>query len=394
MREAVIVSAVRTPLARFGGMFKDIPARDLAVAAVKEAVKRANIAPNEVDELIFAKARQAGQGPNIGRQISVKSGLPFEVPAYTVNKACGSSIQTIILAYQAIALNDADIIVAGGVESMTRVPYMLDRARFDGYRLGHGELIDGMYRDGFFCPLAEMLMGRTAENLAEKYNISRKEQDEYAVISHKKAYEATTAGKFKDEIVPYELQTKDGPKLVNTDEPVRGDTTLEKLAKLPTVFKENGTVTPGNACGMTDGAAAVVVMSRETAIKKGIKPLAKIEAYTSAGVDPKYMGIGPVPATNKLFQKTGTSMKDYDLFELNEAFAAQVIAVNKELPFPQDRTNVNGGAIALGHPIGCTGARLVATLTYEMQKRNAKRGLITLCLSGGMGMSLSLSRPE
>jgi acetyl-CoA C-acetyltransferase len=391
MGEPVIVCALRSPIGEYGGIFKNTHPAELASKIVKEALSRINIKPEEVDEVIFGIARQAGQGPNLARQISVAAGIPYEIPAYTVNKACGSSIQTVILGYQAIKLNEANIIVTGGVESMSRTPYILDKARFNGYRLGDGELIDGMYRDGLYCPISHMLPGETAEILAEKYNISRIEQDEYALKSHQRAYEATKNNKFKEEIVSFEIKIKNEKKVVDYDEHIRKDTSFDQLANLPPVFKEGGTVTAGNTCGMGDGAAVVILTSEEIAKKKGIKPIAKIDGYASVGIDPKLMGMGPIPATKKLFQNTNTKLDDYDLFELNEAFAAQVLAVKKEIPFPDDRTNVNGGAIALGHPIGCTGARLITTLLHEMRRRKAKRGMVTLGIGGGMGMSIAFS---
>lgn len=372
---------------------KDVSAREMGELVVREVIKRAGIEPYMVDEVIFAKARQAGQGPNIARQISVGAGIPVEKPAYTVNQACLSSVQSLILAYKSIVLGDADIVVAGGTESMSRVPYMLDRARFDGYRLGHGTLIDGMYQDGFLDPLSGQLMGRTAENLVEMYNITREEQDAYALESHRRAVGAKKDGRFVEEIVPVPVRGKRGEvTLVKEDEHPREDASLDKMAKLPPVFKEGGTVTAGNSSAITDGAAALLVMSKERAKGLGIEPMAKVGPYTVVGVEPRIMGIGPVPATKKLLAKTGMKLSDFELIELNEAFAAQVLAVARELPFDFERTNVNGGAIALGHPIACTGARLVTTLLYEMKRRNLSTGLVTLCVSGGMGGSIVFFR--
>ena len=390
MRDVVILSAVRTPIGNFGGALKELTAVELGVMAVKESLRRAGVAPRLVEEVIFASARQAGTGPNIARHIAYKSDIPQETPAFTVNKACGSGLKSIILAYQAIVLGDANCIVAGGTESMSNVPYLLDKARFGGYRLGDGGLIDAMYRDGYFCPLANMLMGRTAENLAEQYGILRQEQDEYALLSHRRAVEATKEGRFKGEIVP--VETPWGKKemvLVEADEHPREDTSLEKLAKLKPVFKEEGTITAGNSSAITDAAASLVVASADFAHQLKLKPLAQMVSYAVVGVDPKIMGIGPVPATRKLLKKTNTTLEDYELFEYNEAFAAQMLAVERELELDRSRVNVNGGAIALGHPTGATGARIVTTLLHEMKRRGTKMGLASLCVSGGMGLAVS-----
>ncbi|TKJ32156.1 acetyl-CoA acetyltransferase [bacterium (candidate division B38) B3_B38] len=390
MREVFILSAVRTPMGNFGGALKELTAVELGVAAVKESLNRAGVEPGMVEEVIFASARQAGTGPNIARQISYNSGIPQETPGFTVNKACGSSLKALILAYQSIVLGDADCIVAGGTESMSNVPYLLDKARFGGYRLGDGVLIDAMYRDGYFCPLADMLMGRTAENLAEQYRISRREQDEYALLSHRRAVEATREGRLKEEIVPVEApRGKRELVVVEKDEHPREDTSLEKLSKLKPVFKEGGTITAGNSSAITDAAASLVVASADFARRLNLKPLARMVSYAVVGVDPRIMGIGPVPATRKLLEKTNTTLEDYGLFEYNEAFAAQMLAVEKELGLDRAKVNVNGGAIALGHPTGATGARIVTTLLHEMKKRGAKRGIASLCVSGGMGLAVS-----
>ena len=389
MQGVYILSAVRTPIGKFGGSLASLTAADMGVVAAKAAIERAGVRPEQIEEAIFGNARQAGGGPNPARQISVRSGVPQEVPAYTVNKACASGMKSIALAYQSITLGDATCILAGGTESMSRLPYYLDGARW-GYRLGNQELVDGMYRDGFFCPLANMLMGETAEVLAEQYKITRDEQDEYALTSQTRAARAIAGGRFESEIAPVTLESKKGTTVFARDEHPFADASLEKLAKLPPVFSKTGTVSAGNSSGITDGAAAVVVASEYFVKQNNLKPLARITAVSSAGVDPRTMGIGPVPALQKLQDKHNLRLHEFGLIELNEAFAAQVLACDRALNFNRDRLNVNGGAIALGHPIGCTGTRIVVTLVHEMQKRNTKRGVATLCVSGGMGMALAL----
>ena len=389
MQGVYILSAVRTPIGKFGGSLASLTAADMGVVAAKAAIERAGVRPEQIEEAIFGNARQAGGGPNPARQISVRSGVPQEVPAYTVNKACASGMKSIALAYQSITLGDATCILAGGTESMSRLPYYLDGARW-GYRLGNQELVDGMYRDGFFCPLANMLMGETAEVLAEQYKITRDEQDEYALTSQTRAARAIAGGRFESEIAPVTLESKKGTTVFARDEHPFADASLEKLAKLPPVFSKTGTVSAGNSSGITDGAAAVVVASEYFVKQNNLKPLARITAVSSAGVDPRTMGIGPVPALQKLQDKNNLRLHEFGLIELNEAFAAQVLACDRALNFNRDRLNVNGGAIALGHPIGCTGTRIVVTLVHEMQKRNTKRGVATLCVSGGMGMALAL----
>jgi acetyl-CoA C-acetyltransferase len=384
-----ILSAVRTPIGKFGGSLASLTAADMGVVAAKAALERAAVQPEQIEETIFGNARQAGGGPNPARQISVRSGVPQEVPAFTVNKACASGMKSIALAYQAILLGEASCILAGGTESMSRLPYYLDGARW-GYRLGHQELVDGMYRDGFFCPLAKMVMGETAEVLAEQYKISRDEQDEYALLSQTRAARAIAAGRFNDELVPVTIEGKKGATVFSADEHPFKDATREKLAKLPPVFSKTGSITAGNSSGITDGAAAVVIASEHFVKRNNLKPLARIAAVTSAGVDPRTMGIGPVPALRKLDEKHNLKVHDFGLIELNEAFAAQVLACDRVLNFNRDKLNVSGGAIALGHPIGCTGARITVTLLHEMLKRNVKRGVATLCVSGGMGMALAL----
>lgn len=389
MRDAYILSAVRTPIGKFGGSLASMTAADMGVVAARSAIERAGVHPDQIEETIFGNARQAGGGPNPARQISVRSGVPREVPAYTVNKACASSMKSMALGYQEIALGNLDCVLAGGTESMSRLPYYLDGARW-GYRLGNQELVDGMYRDGFFCPLAKMVMGETAELLAEQYKITREEQDEYAMCSQTRAARALDAARFQDELVPVTLESKKGPQTFTRDEHPFLGATLEKLAKLPPVFSKTGTITAGNSSGITDGAAAVILASEDFANKNTLKPLARIVAVTSAGVDPRTMGIGPVPALRKMEQKHRLRLHDFGLIELNEAFAAQVIACDRELHFDRAKLNVNGGAIALGHPIGCTGTRITVTLLHEMLKRKAKLGVATLCVSGGMGMALAL----
>ena len=389
MQAVYILSAVRTPIGKFGGALASLTAADMGVVAAKAAIERAGVRPEQIEETIFGNARQAGGGPNPARQISVRAGVPQEVPAYTVNKACASGMKSIALAYQAILLGDAGCILAGGTESMSRVPYLLDQARW-GYRMGTQELVDGMYRDGFFCPLAKMVMGETAEVLAEQYKISREEQDEFALASQTRAARAIAAGRFDAELVPVTIEGKKSSTTFSRDEHPFPDANMEKLAKLAPVFSKTGTISAGNSSGITDGAAAVVVASEYFVKQNNLKPLARISAVTSAGVDPKTMGIGPVPALQKLADKHNLRLHEFGLVELNEAFAAQVLACDRVLNFNRDRLNVNGGAIALGHPIGCTGTRITVTLLHEMLKRNTKRGVATLCVSGGMGMALAL----
>jgi acetyl-CoA C-acetyltransferase len=388
LQAVYILSAARTPIGKFGGSLASLTAADMGVVAAKAAMERAGIRPEQVEETIFGSARQAGGGPNVARQISIRSGVPQEVPAFTVNKACASGMKSIALAYQAILLGDASCILAGGTESMSRVPYYLE-ARW-GYRLGNQELVDGMYRDGFFCPMAKMVMGETAEVLAEHYKITRDEQDEYALLSQTRAARAIAAGRFDSELAPVTIEGKKGATAFSRDEHPFADASLEKLGKLAPVFSKTGTVTAGNSSGITDGAAAVIVASEHFVKTNNLKPLARISAVTSAGVDPRTMGIGPVPALRKLEEKHNLRLHEFGLIELNEAFAAQVLACDRELNFNRDRLNVNGGAIAIGHPIGCTGTRITVTLLHEMLKRNTRRGVATLCVSGGLGMALAL----
>jgi len=389
LHDVFILSAVRTPIGKFGGSLAGMTAADMGVVAAKAAMERAGVRPDQVEESIFGNARQAGGGPNPARQISIRSGVPQEVPAYTVNKACASGIKSIALGFQEIATGNLECVLAGGTESMSRVPYYLDGARW-GYRLGNQDLVDGMYRDGFFCPMAKIVMGETAEILAEQYKITRDEQDQFALCSQTRAAAAIDAGKFQNELAPVTLESKKGAQTFSRDEHPFVGATLEKLGKLAPVFSKAGTITAGNSSGITDGAAAVVLSSEDFIKKNNLKPLARIVAVTSAGVDPRIMGVGPVPALRKMEAKHKLHLSDFDLVELNEAFAAQVIACDRELHFDHAKLNVNGGAIALGHPIGCTGTRIIVTLLHELMRQKARRGVATLCVSGGMGMALAI----
>jgi acetyl-CoA C-acetyltransferase len=375
------------------GGFSKLTGPDLGVAAVKALFARSGVAPGDADYLIFGNGRQAGSGPNPARQVAVRSGLRDAAPAFTVNMACASGLKSITLAADTISLGRAEVVVAGGTESMTNLPFLLPKMR-TGYRLGHDRVVDGMYQDGFLCPLSKMVMGETAEKLAKQVGISREEQDEFAFHSQRKSEEARKAGRFGAEMCAVEVPGDRGSVVsVTVDEHPRDQCTRESLAKLPPVFDaKSGTVTAGNASGITDGAAALLLMKESRARKAGLPVLARVGPSTEAGVDPSIMGIGPVPAVRELLRKTGSTLDRYDLVELNEAFAAQVIACDRELHFPADRLNVNGGAISLGHPIGCTGARIVVTLLHEMQRRGARRGLATLCVSGGMGMAVEFAR--
>lgn len=392
MKEVVIASAVRTAIGTYGGSFKNVPAVDLGAVVVKEAIKRAGIKADQVDELVFGNVLQAGLGQNVARQVSVHAGIPIEVPSFTVNKVCGSGLKTVELAAQAIAAGEADIVIAGGTENMSQAPYVLNNNRW-GQRMGDGKVIDEMIKDGLWDAFNDYHMGITAENVAEKWNLTREEQDQFALTSQLRAEEAIKSGRFKDEIVPVEVpQRKGDPKIVDTDEHPRFGSTIEGMAKLRPAFKKDGTVTAGNASGINDGAAALVVMSKEKAEELGIEPLATIVSYASAGVDPSIMGTGPIPASRKALEKAELTIDDMDLVEANEAFAAQSLAVAKELGLDMEKTNVNGGAIALGHPIGASGARILVTLLYEMAKRDAKHGLATLCIGGGQGTALIVRR--
>ena len=390
MRPVYVLSAARTPIGKFGGSFASMSAADLGVVAAKAALDRSGLPPAAVSETIFGHARQAGGGPNTARQISHRAGVPDAVPAFTVNKACASSLKALTLGALSIAAGENEVVLAGGAECMSATPYLLAGVRF-GERLGHGELVDAMYRDGFLCPLCGQLMGQTAENLAREYSIRRSEQDAYAAESQRRAAEAISSGRFADEIAPVEIATKKGPVRIEKDEHPRPDTTTDSLAKLPPVFDpEEGTVHAGNSSGITDGAAALVLASEESVRKAGVPPLGRVTAWTSAGVEPERMGVGPVPAIRRLLEKTERSLSSIDLIELNEAFAAQVVACARELPFDLDRVNVNGGAIALGHPIGSSGSRVLITLIHELRRRGGGRGLATLCLGGGGAVAMSV----
>ena len=387
-KSIVIAGAARTFIGKFGGSMKSLQASDLGVVAAKGVLEKSGVPRDAVDEVIFGNGRQAGVRPNVARQVAYRAGLGEGTPAYTINKACGSSLKAVINAYGAVALGDAEVVLAGGTESMSNTPYMLLDARW-GHKLGHSEITDGMYRDGFLCPLCEELMGETAEKLVDKYGITREETDRYAMETQRRCQAAREAGRFADEIVPIEVPGRKGVvQVLEVDEHPRDGVTMESLANLKPVFRKDGTVHAGNASGITDGAAAMMVLSEDKAEALGVEPMARIVAYSSAGVDPAIMGIGPVPAIRKLLKKTELALDDIDLIELNEAFAAQVLACQRELDLDLDRLNVNGGAIALGHPIGATGARVVVTLVHEMRRRKAKRGIATLCISGGMGLAL------
>ena len=390
MESAVILEGARTPIGNFLGALAEVPAVDLGVVATKEALRRAAVEPNQVEELVFGHARQAGNGPNTARQVAYRSDLPQEVPGITVNMACGSGTRAVQHAAEQIILGNTEVVVAGGMENMSRTPFLMDRMRF-GYRMGNATVYDGMYKDGFLDPLSGCVMGETAENLARKYGIPREEQDEFALASQGKAAEGRERRQL--EITPVEVPGRKGDvTVVEADEHPREDTTFEGLAKLKPTFAADGTVTAGSSSGITDGAASLVLMSETRSRSEGRQPLAKIVAYASAGVDPAYMGIGVVPATRKVLEKTGLSLQDFDVIELNEAFAAQVLACDRELKLDHDKLNPKGGGIALGHPIGMTGARIVLTAAYELRERDLTLALCTLCISGGMGMAMVLER--
>jgi acetyl-CoA C-acetyltransferase len=388
-----ILEAKRTPIGRFLGAFRNTPAVDMAAGVARRVMELAGVEPGEVDEVVFGHARQAGNGPNPGRQVAIKSGVPQEAPASTINAACASGLHSVMMGADSIRLGRAGVVLAGGMENMTRTPFMLDRARL-GYRLGHSRLLDGMYKDGFACPLADMLMGETAEVLAKEYDIAREEQDRWAQMSQNRAEAAAAAGAFAEEIVPAQAADDRGNEItVEADEHPRAGVTLESLAKLPPVFDaENGTVTAGNASGITDGAAAVVLASESRARELGKKPIGYIRDAVITGVDPRRMGIGPVPATRRVLEANGLELDDVPVIELNEAFAAQVLACQRDLGFDAERVNRNGGAISLGHPIGCTGTRIMVTLLHEMRRMDAGLGLATLCVSGGMGLAMLIER--
>ncbi|KYC95162.1 acetyl-CoA C-acetyltransferase [Heyndrickxia sporothermodurans] len=386
-QEVVIVSAVRTAIGSFNGTLKNTPATELGAIVIKQALAKAGVKGEQVDEIIMGNVLQAGLGQNPARQAAIKAGVPESVSSMTINKVCGSGLKAVHLATQAILAGDADIIVAGGMENMSRAPYLLNNAR-DGFKMGDQKLVDSMIQDGLWCAFNDYHMGITAENLCDQYQISREEQDQFSANSQTKAVKAIEEGKFKEEIVPVEIpQRKGDPIIFDTDEYPKKGTSVEKLASLRPAFKKDGSVTAGNASGINDGAAAVVVMSRKKAEELGITPLVKIKANANAGVDPSIMGIGPVTAVKKALEKANVSLEEIDLIEANEAFAAQSLAVDRELHFNQEILNVNGGAIALGHPIGASGARILVTLIHEMKKRQAKKGLATLCIGGGQGVA-------
>jgi len=390
-KEVVVAGAVRTPIGKFGGGLLKLTAADLGTLAAAEALRRAGVAPDQIDETLFGHGRQAGGGTNTARQVSIRAGVPVEVPAMTINKACASSLKTIALAHDMIQLGRDRAALVGGTESMSNTPHYLMNARF-GYRLGHNQVVDGMYKDGFHCPIADVLMGRTAENLAEQYDITRDEQDLLAERSQARCAAATERGLWREETFTIEVPGRKGPTIVDTDEHPRPDSTAEAMKKLKAVFKKDGTVHAGNSSGITDGAAAMIVLDAARAEELGVEPMARIVDWTTAGVPPETMGIGPVPAVRQLLERQKMKLDDIDLFEVNEAFAAQVIACDRELHLDPEKVNVNGGSIALGHPIGATGSRIAVTLLHEMQRRKARFGLATLCVSGGMGMAVLFER--
>ncbi|HVB20998.1 MAG TPA: acetyl-CoA C-acetyltransferase [Ktedonobacteraceae bacterium] len=391
LQDAVIVSAVRTAIGTYGGGLAEVPAVKLGEICIRAALQRADLKPQQVDEVIMGNVLQAGLGQNPARQASIEAGLPVGVPAMTINKVCGSGLKAVMLAAQAIKLGDAEIIVAGGMESMSQAPYLLDKARF-GYRMGDGTLVDSMIRDGLWDAFNNCHMGITAENICTESHLTREELDAFALESQQRAVHAIETGVFRAEIVPVEIAGRKGVTVFEQDQQPRADTTAEGLAKLRPAFKKDGMVTAGNSSGLNDGGAAVVVMSRRKAEELGLKPLATIRSYASAGVDPRIMGMGPVPSSRRALEKAGLSVDDMDVVEANEAFAAQSVAVGKELGFDRSKLNVNGGAIALGHPIGASGTRVLVTLLYEMQRRNAHYGLTTLCIGGGQGVAMIVER--
>ncbi len=392
LNEAVIISAARTPVGKFLGSLKGFSAPELGSIVVRESVKRAGIKPEEVDEVIMGCVIQAGLGQNPARQAALRGGLSPSVAAVTVNKVCGSGLKAVMMAAQAVKLGDSEMVVAGGMESMSNAPYLIPKAR-EGYRLGNGELVDSMINDGLWCAFENYHMGCTGELVADEYKVSRSEQDEFAVASHRKAAAAIQAGKFKDEIVAVEIPQKKGPALVfDTDETVREDTSVEVLGKLKPAFKKEGSVTAGNAPGVNDGASAVVVTSLRRAQELGVQPMARIVAQAVAGLEPKYVMMAPVEAVRKLFKKTGWSASEVDLFEVNEAFSVAAVAVTRELGLDPERVNVNGGAVALGHAIGQSGSRLLTTILYELKRRNAHRGVVALCLGGGNAVAMAIER--
>ena len=391
-REVYIAQPLRTPVGAYGGVFKNISAVDLGKYSVMGTLKGSGIEGDSVDEVILGHARQAGNRPNPARQVVRLSGLPDEIPAWTLNQACASGLRSVVSAAQAVRLSDSDVVIAGGMESMSTTPYLLMNARW-GYRLGHNEILDAQYWDGFLCPLCQQLMGETAENLVDKYNITRKEQDEFAAESQQKCEAAANDGRFDDEIVKVEIKDRKGNlTLIESDEHPRKGITAESLSKLNPVFKDDGIVHAGATSGITDGAASMLVISENKVKEMGIEPIARMVGYSVVGLKPEHMGLGPVPALKKLEEKTGVKIDDIDLIEINEAFAAQVIACQRELNIDPIKLNVNGGAVALGHPIGCSGARITVTLLHEMKRRKVKYGAATLCVSGGMGIAALFER--
>src|SRR6267143_3533865 len=391
MDEIYIVGAARTAIGKFGGTIAKTPAAELGAIVIRDVLKRAGVAPDQISEVIMGQVLAAGVGQNPARQAAIKAGVPYLVPAMTINKVCGSGLQAAMLGAQAIANGDADVVIAGGQESMSMAPHTLNGSR-DGFRMGDAKLVDTMIVDGLWDVYNQYHMGVTAENVAKEYAVTREEQDQFAVASQNKAEAAQKAGRFKDEIVPVTIKTRKGDVVVDQDEYIRPGTTIEAMQGLKPAFDKNGTVTAGNASGINDGAAAVVVASARKVKELGLKPLVRIKAFASAGVDPKYMGMGPVPASKRTLTRAGWEPKDLDLMEINEAFASQAIAVNRQMGWDMSKVNVNGGAIALGHPIGASGCRILVTLLDEMQKRDAKRGLASLCIGGGMGVALAVER--
>jgi acetyl-CoA C-acetyltransferase len=390
MTDIVIASAARTPIGAFNGGLAGLPAHKLGEVAIAEVLRRAQVEPGEVSEVILGQILAAGEGMNPARQAAIAAGIPYETTAYSVNQVCGSGLRSVALGYQAIRNGDSEIVVAGGQESMSQSPHCIHLR--NGVRMGDGQLVDTMIKDGLWDAFNGYHMGNTAENVAERWQITREQQDEFAARSQMKAEAAQKAGRFKDEIVPVTVQTRRGDTVVDSDEHPKHGTTVEVLAKLRPAFDKNGTVTAGNASGINDGAAAVVLMTAAAADRRGLKPLGRIVSWATAGVDPAIMGTGPIPASRLALKKAGWSAADLDLVEANEAFAAQACAVNRDLGWDSDRVNVNGGAIALGHPIGASGTRILVTLLYEMQKRDAKKGLATLCIGGGMGIAMCVAR--
>lgn len=392
IKEAVIISAVRTPVGKFLGALKSFKATDLGAIVVREAVRRAGVNPEDVDEVILGCVIQAGLGQNPARQAALRGGLPNTVSAVTVNKVCGSGLKAVMMASQGIQLGDTEIVVAGGMESMSNAPYLLPKAR-EGYRLGHGPMLDSVIQDGLWCAFDDQHMGCTGEVVAERFHVPRAEQDEYALNSHRKAADAIKAGRFKDEIVPIEIPQKKGAAVVfDTDEPVRADTSMESLGKLKPAFKKEGTVTAGNAPGVNDGASALLVTSSERAKSLGVEPLARIVGQATSGTEPQLVMMAPVDAIKKLLTKTGWSLAEVDLIELNEAFAVQAVAITRELDLDPEKVNVNGGAVALGHAIGQSGSRILTTMLYELKRRNAHRGIVALCLGGGNAVAMAVER--